>query len=84
MSVVGWRPLVAEEVARYSTAFPVVCALRPGITGLWQVSGRNNISYPERVRLDVRYTYEANLRLDLEILGRTVVQMTKWSGNGAY
>jgi len=84
MSVVGWRPLVAEEVPRYGTAFPVVARLRPGITGLWQVSGRNDLSYAERVRLDVRYARDAGMKVDLAILARTVVQMLHWSGNGAY
>ena len=55
MSVVGWRPIVADEVPRYGDAFPFVSSLRPGITGLWQVSGRSDVSYDERVRLDVEY-----------------------------
>jgi lipopolysaccharide/colanic/teichoic acid biosynthesis glycosyltransferase len=84
MSVIGWRPLVPDEIPRYGEAFPVVAALRPGITGLWQVSGRNDVSYPERVELDVRYAHEAGLLLDVSILGRTVAQMARWSGNGAY
>jgi len=84
MSVVGWRPLVPDEIARYGEAFPLVAALRPGITGLWQVSGRNNVSYDERVRLDVRYAHEAGVLRDLGIMCRTVSQMARWSGNGAY
>jgi lipopolysaccharide/colanic/teichoic acid biosynthesis glycosyltransferase len=84
MSVVGWRPLVPDEIPRYGADFPLVAALRPGITGLWQVSGRNDVSYEERVQLDVRYAHEAGLARDLGILGRTVSQMARWSGNGAY
>ena len=84
MSVVGWRPLVPDEIARYGEHFPVVAALRPGISGLWQVSGRNDVSYVDRVRLDVQYASRAGLLCDLAILGRTVSQMARWSGNGAY
>lgn len=84
MSVVGWRPLVPDEIPRYGDAFPVVAAFHPGVTGLWQVSGRNDLSYPERVALDVRYVHEAGLFFDLRIIARTVSQMARWSGNGAY
>ena len=51
MSVVGPRPIVAKEIERYGEYMDEVLAVRPGLTGLWQVSGRNNLSYPKRVRL---------------------------------
>ncbi|MFQ3679547.1 MAG: sugar transferase, partial [Pseudanabaenaceae cyanobacterium] len=52
MSVVGPRPLVPEELPKYGDAIPEVLSVRPGITGLWQVSGRNDIPYPRRVQMD--------------------------------
>jgi len=84
MSVVGWRPIVADEIRRYGDAFPLVASLRPGVTGLWQVSGRNNVSYDERVRLDVEYRTRPSLRADVSIVGRTVAQLLRWWDNGAY
>ena len=71
MSFVGPRPIVREELARYGSAAWAYLELRPGITGKWQVSGRNDVSYDERVDLDVRYNREVCLRSDLSILMRT-------------
>jgi lipopolysaccharide/colanic/teichoic acid biosynthesis glycosyltransferase len=84
MSVVGWRPIVSDEMRRYGDVFPFVSSLRPGITGLWQVSGRNDVSYEERVRLDVEYRTRPRLRTDLAIMLRTVAQLLRWWDNGAY
>jgi lipopolysaccharide/colanic/teichoic acid biosynthesis glycosyltransferase len=84
MSVVGWRPIVSQEVRRYGDAFLLVSSLRPGITGLWQVSGRNDVSYDERVRLDVEYRTRPSLRADVSIIWRTVTQLFRWWDNGAY
>jgi lipopolysaccharide/colanic/teichoic acid biosynthesis glycosyltransferase len=61
-----------------------VLAVRPGLTGLWQVSGRNNLSYPERVRLDVRYSRRRNLMMDLRISLRTISVMLDPRDRGAY
>lgn len=71
MSVVGPRPIVEAEIWRYGSAFADYCLVRPGLTGLWQVSGRNDVSYDERVRLDREYARSKCLRLDLEIIART-------------
>jgi lipopolysaccharide/colanic/teichoic acid biosynthesis glycosyltransferase len=84
MSVVGWRPIVSDEVRRYGDAFLFVSSLRPGVTGLWQVSGRNDVSYDERVRLDVEYRTRPDLRTDVSIMWRTVKQLLRWWDNGAY
>jgi lipopolysaccharide/colanic/teichoic acid biosynthesis glycosyltransferase len=84
MSVVGWRPVVSDEVRRYGDVFPFVSSLRPGITGLWQVSGRNDVSYDERVRLDVEYRTRPSLQTDVSIMWRTVAQLLRWWDNGAY
>ena len=72
MSLVGPRPIVEAEVARYGHRFRDYCAVKPGITGLWQVSGRNDTSYRTRVALDSVYARRRNLRLDVYILAATL------------
>jgi exopolysaccharide production protein ExoY len=72
MSLVGPRPIVDAEVARYGKHFRHYCAVRPGLTGLWQVSGRNDVSYRDRVVMDVAYVRSKCVTLDLEILFKTV------------
>ena len=72
MSLVGPRPIVQAEVARYGTAFDTCFAVTPGVTGLWQVSGRSDCSYAERVALDLDYSTRWSLARDLLILLRTV------------
>ncbi len=68
MSVVGPRPIVTNEINKYSIFMEEVISVRPGLTGLWQVSGRNNLSYEKRVELDVVYARNRNFILDLEII----------------
>lgn len=72
MSLVGPRPIVDAEVVRYGHRFAAYCAQRPGITGLWQVSGRNDVSYRRRVALDTAYSNRKSLALDMRILVATV------------
>ena len=84
MSVVGPRPIVTSELVRYGDRMDEVLAVSPGLTGLWQVSGRNNLSYPERVRLDVRYSRRRNLMMDLRIILRTISVMLDPRDRGAY
>ena len=72
MSLVGPRPALPEEVARYDVDPRRRLVVKPGITGLWQVSGRSDLSWAESVRLDVRYVDNWSLGLDLAILVRTV------------
>jgi len=72
MSLVGPRPIVYQEIARYSTKIADYYTCRPGITGLWQVSGRNDVSYDERVALDSRYARQWSFGRDLVILVQTV------------
>jgi exopolysaccharide production protein ExoY len=72
MSVVGPRPIVPEEITRYKTNFRDYCSCRPGITGLWQVSGRNDVSYEQRVALDTRYASSRTVWLDVKIMAATV------------
>jgi Undecaprenyl-phosphate galactose phosphotransferase WbaP len=72
MSLVGPRPIVRQELARYGNDVDYYLMLKPGITGLWQVSGRNNVDYPTRVALDVCYAMNRSLTLDVSILLKTV------------
>lgn len=72
MSVVGPRPIVNDERVKYGSFFRTYCHAMPGITGLWQVSGRNDIGYAERVQMDVRYVEQWNLRMELKILFKTL------------
>jgi Undecaprenyl-phosphate galactose phosphotransferase WbaP len=72
MSLVGPRPIVEAEVERYGETYKLYTSVLPGITGLWQVSGRNDISYDERVRFDEFYVQNWSLWLDLHILLRTI------------
>lgn len=71
MSFVGPRPIVTKELKKYGHSVPAYLAQKPGITGLWQVSGRNDISYDERVTLDVAYLTRRSFRTDLQIIART-------------
>jgi lipopolysaccharide/colanic/teichoic acid biosynthesis glycosyltransferase len=71
MSVVGPRPIVEDEIWRYGPFFADYCSVRPGLTGLWQVSGRNNTTYERRVMLDCEYAHRKSLRFDLDIIVRT-------------
>ena len=84
MSVVGPRPIVEQEIPRYGAAMDQVLSVRPGLTGLWQVSGRNNVSYQRRVLLDLTYVNRRTLGLDLFILLRTVVVVLFPANKGAY
>jgi lipopolysaccharide/colanic/teichoic acid biosynthesis glycosyltransferase len=72
MSLVGPRPIVDAEVAKYGHRFGHYCAVKPGITGLWQVSGRNDTSYRTRIALDCVYARERSLLLDSYIILSTV------------
>jgi exopolysaccharide production protein ExoY len=72
LSLVGPRPVITAELERYGAHATSYLAVKPGITGLWQVSGRSNTGYDERVALDVRYVAEWRLALDLAILVKTV------------
>jgi exopolysaccharide production protein ExoY len=82
MSLVGPRPVVREELCRYGRNIGAYLAAKPGITGLWQVTGRNNTDYRRRVALDTYYVRHQNLRLDLYILIKTTSVVL--GGKGAY
>ncbi len=72
MSLVGPRPIVQDEVVRYDSEIAAYASTRPGITGLWQVSGRSDVGYEQRVQLDAQYVREWTFFGDMMILVRTV------------
>ena len=82
MSLVGPRPIVADEVAQYQEHFGLYASARPGLTGLWQVSGRNGTTYAQRVAYDVEYVRNWSLMRDIRIVLATLAHVI--DGNGAY
>jgi exopolysaccharide biosynthesis polyprenyl glycosylphosphotransferase len=82
MSMVGPRPPLPEEVAAYSTDARRRLLVKPGLTGLWQISGRSDLTWDESVRLDLRYVENWSLTLDAQIICKTVSVVLK--GSGAY
>lgn len=73
MSLVGPRPVTQEELDKYyGDAAKLYCSVKPGITGLWQVSGRSDTTYEERVKMDCWYVQNSNIWLDIRLLLRTV------------
>lgn len=75
MSIVGPRPIIQAEIPRYGSAFRDYVSVRPGLTGLWQVSGRNDTTYPERVAMDQNYARTNTVLGDIGIILRTVPAM---------
>jgi exopolysaccharide biosynthesis polyprenyl glycosylphosphotransferase len=82
MSLVGPRPPLAKEVERYGTDMHRRFLVKPGLTGLWQVSGRSDLSWDDSVRIDVRYVENWSLAFDVMIICRTVGAVIR--GSGAY
>ena len=82
MSIVGPRPPLPSEAARYDVAVLRRLLVKPGLTGLWQVSGRANLSWDESVRLDLYYVENWSLALDAVILWKTLAAV--FTGRGAY
>ena len=82
MSLVGPRPALPDETSAYGHHVRRRLAVKPGITGLWQVNGRSDLPWDEAVRLDVRYVENWSFVLDLQILWKTWSAV--WHGDGAY
>ena len=80
MSLVGPRPAILSEVAQYQDWHLKRLEVLPGLTGLWQVSGRSDLTFDEMVMLDVYYGENWSLGLDLRIILRTVPQVAVWGG----
>ena len=84
MSIIGPRPIVKKEIQKYGESYNKVISIKPGITGLWQVSGRNNLSYKRRVILDCLYVDNISPLLDLRIIIRTFGVILFPNDRGAY
>jgi lipopolysaccharide/colanic/teichoic acid biosynthesis glycosyltransferase len=82
MSLVGPRPPLPKEVAGYDQDAHRRLLVKPGMTGLWQVSGRSNLSWQDSVRLDLRYVENWTIALDVQILIKTIRAVV--AGDGAY
>ena len=82
MSLVGPRPALPDEAARYTEHVLRRLVVKPGLTGLWQVNGRSDLSWDESVRLDLRYVENWSFALDLQILWKTIAVIVR--GPGAY
>ena len=82
MSIVGPRPMMEEEIERYGDTYDLYTRVRPGLTGLWQISGRSDLSYDRRLELVHYYIYNWSIWLDIYIITRTPPAML--SGKGAY
>lgn len=80
MSLVGPRPISLSERSKYGENFADYCSVRPGITGLWQVSGRSDVSYPERVRMDTTYAQNRTFWGDVLIMLKTIPAVLKSEG----
>ncbi len=82
MSLVGPRPIVQEEIPFYGNNYHLYTKVKPGLTGLWQVSGRNDLAYEERVNLDEYYVRNWSVWMDIYILATTIIAVL--TGRGAY
>lgn len=82
MSIAGPRPIVEAEIPKYGAAYPLYALAKPGLTGLWQVSGRNDTTYRRRVELDAAYVRTWTPSLDFKLLVKTVDVVVR--GKGAY
>jgi exopolysaccharide production protein ExoY len=81
MSWVGPRPIIPDEMDKYGTRLPAYLACRPGITGLWQVNGRSDTTYAERIAFDVQYAERRSILLDLKILLLTIPRILTAKGS---
>lgn len=82
MSLIGPRPIVTAEIQLYKDDFEIFKQVLPGMTGMWQISGRNDLTYDERIGLDVYYVQNWSIWLDLHILMHTILSVLR--GRGAY
>lgn len=80
MSLIGPRPIVRAEQEKYGAAYRVISHVKPGLSGLWQVSGRNDLSYEERVDLDLRYVQRLGFWQDIRIVAKTFRAVAELGG----
>jgi exopolysaccharide production protein ExoY len=82
MSIVGPRPVVRDELEKYGTVASHYLRTRPGLTGLWQINGRNNVSYDTRVQFDKHYVENWSAAQDMIIIAKTIPAV--WLARGSY
>ena len=80
MSLVGPRPLIEIELNEYKEKKTVLLSAKPGMTGYWQICGRSDIHYPERVEIELHYVYHQSILFDLMILCKTIIQVLMRKG----
>lgn len=81
ISIVGPRPVTQEETLLYGKDRDLLLSVKPGLTGLWAASGRSNVSYEERMRLELQYVNECSFWYDIKIIFKTIIPVFK--GHGA-
>ena len=84
MSFIGPRPIVKSEIKKYGKDFNIAFSMKPGISGIWQVSGRNKLSYIQRVKLDVYYARNINFLIDFKIFLKTLFIVAFPFNKGAF
>jgi len=84
MSFIGPRPIVKSEIKKYGDYFEKAFLIKPGISGLWQVSGRNKLSYEKRVELDIYYSENISFLLDIKIFIKTLIVLILPFDKGAF
>ena len=84
MSFIGPRPIVKSEIKKYGKYFQQVFSIKPGISGLWQVSGRNKLPYKKRIELDLNYSKNISFWLDMKIIIKTLIVILFPFNRGAY
>ena len=80
MSLVGPRPYLPKEIKDMGEYYQYVIKLRPGLTGLWQISGRNDVTFQQRLELDKEYLEKRSIFMDLKILIKTILKVFKKEG----
>ncbi len=80
MTLIGPRPIVPHELEKYSIYGPKLLTVKPGLSGMWQTSGRSDTTYAERIHLDMRYIDNRSVKLDAKLLAKTVVTVLKRTG----
>lgn len=80
MSLVGPRPYLPREIDDMGSAYPYITAVKPGVTGLWQVSGRNDVTFTERLGLDIEYYEQKGIKSDIKLLEKTVKKVVLREG----
>lgn len=84
MSFIGPRPILKEEIKKYGLNFKEAFSVLPGISGLWQVNGRNNLAYKKRVAIDIFYSRNLNFHMDIVIFLKTIYVLFLPFGKGSY